>query len=145
MKCSHDHESLSDLQERLRKNSRKVTGPRHAILDILRKLGNPISIKEIHEHLGRECDLATVYRSIRMLEDAGMVKRFDFGDAVARYELLREGDDGHHHHLICTNCAVIVEIEDCFPQEVEEQIARRNGFKRIHHKLEFFGVCPKCQ
>ena len=92
-----------------------------------------------------DCDLATVYRSMHMLEEMGMVKRFDFGDGVARFELLSEGDDGHHHHLVCLRCAHIVEVADCFPPELEEKIAARNGFKAITHKLEFFGICPRCQ
>lgn len=80
-----------------------------------------------------------------MLEQERMVQRFDFGDGGARFELLGEGDDGHHHHLICTRCAVVVEIEECFPHEVEQQIATRNGFQKVTHRLEFFGVCPRCQ
>ena len=74
-----------------------------------------------------------------------MVKRFDFGDGVARFELVREGDDGHHHHLVCTRCAGIVEIEDCSLTELEARIAVRNGFKSVTHRLEFFGICPSCQ
>ena len=74
-----------------------------------------------------------------------MIKRFDFGDGVARFELLAEGDDGHHHHLICTQCAMIVEVEECFPPEFEEKIAAKNGFRTVSHKLEFFGVCGACQ
>lgn len=67
------------------------------------------------------CDLATIYRSMHLLEKMGMVKRFDFGDGAARFELVGENDDGHHHHLVCTN------------------------FKAVTHKLEFFGICPECQ
>ena len=92
-----------------------------------------------------DCDLATIYRSMHLLENMGMVKRFDFGDGIARYELVAAGDDGHHHHLICTRCADVVELEDCFPIELEKTIAARNGFKAITHKLEFFGLCPECQ
>lgn len=145
MKCEHQRESLSDLQARLRSKARKITGPRQAVLHLLRAAGHPVSAKQLHESLAAECDLATVYRSIRILEQAGMVKRYDFGDGIARYELLGEGDDGHHHHLICTECSTVVEIEECFPHEIESKIAEANGFKRIHHKLEFFGLCPKCQ
>ena len=73
-----------------------------------------MTTKEIFEALSKnECDLATVYRSMRLLEDMGMVKRFDFGDGTARFELLEEGDDGHHHHLVCTRCAEIVELDEC--------------------------------
>jgi len=138
--------SLPDLAERLRRNSRKLTGPRQVILQVLQKQGHPMSIKEIFGLLEKgDCDLATIYRSMHLLESMGMVKRFDFGDGTARFELLKEGDDGHHHHLVCTNCSEVVEIEECFTHELEQEIAVRSGFKGVTHKLEFFGICPQCQ
>ncbi|MCS1414962.1 MAG: Peroxide-responsive repressor PerR [Verrucomicrobia subdivision 3 bacterium] len=101
--------------------------------------------KEVYEALGAGCDLATIYRSMRMLEDMGMVKRFDFGDGSARFELVADGRDDHHHHLICRECSKIVEIDECFPSEFEEQIAIASGYQQVTHKLEFFGICPACQ
>jgi Fur family ferric uptake transcriptional regulator len=80
-----------------------------------------------------------------LLESLGMVKRFDLGDGVARFELLAEGDDGHHHHLVCTGCTAVIEIEQCSIRRREQQIAARHGFKAVTHKLEFFGLCPECQ
>lgn len=147
---AHLHSSpvptLPDLTARLRRHSRKVTGPRQVILEVLRREGHPMSIKEIFVSLpAGECDLATVYRSMHLLENMAMVKRFDFGDGTARFELLREGDDGHHHHLVCTQCSEVIEIEECFTRELEQKIAARSGFKGVTHKLEFFGVCPECQ
>jgi len=140
------HAALPELAERLRRRSRKVTAPRQAILEILRRRSHPMSNKEIFAALPKgDCDLATVYRSMHLLESMGMVKRFDLGDGVARFELLKEGDDGHHHHLVCTRCSEVVEIEECLMREMEEQIAVRNGFKAVTHKLEFFGICPGCQ
>jgi Fur family ferric uptake transcriptional regulator len=137
---------LPQLANRLRQRSRKVTGPRQAILETLRTRRRPMSNKEIFAALPKgDCDLATVYRSMHLLEDVGMVKRFDLGDGAARYELLEEGDDGHHHHLVCTRCDQIVEIDHCLMTEMEDQIARRNGFKAVTHRLEFFGICPDCQ
>jgi Fur family ferric uptake transcriptional regulator len=137
---------LPELTDRLRRKSRKVTGPRQAILSILRARSHPMSTKEIFSALPKgDCDLATVYRSINLLESMGMVKRFEFGDGIARFELLREGDDGHHHHLVCTRCAGIVEIDECGMHELESKIAQRNRFKAVTHKLEFFGICPECQ
>jgi Fur family ferric uptake transcriptional regulator len=134
------------LTERLRREARKVTGPRQAILELLRRQRGPLSIREIHQALpGADCDLATVYRSIHLLENMGMVKRFDLGDGSARFELLTEGDDGHHHHLVCTRCAEVFELEDCFTREWEARIAAASGFKALTHKLEFFGICPQCQ
>jgi Fur family ferric uptake transcriptional regulator len=151
MSQGHIHPSahapgVSELAARLRRKSRKVTGPRQAILGILRRHPHPLSIREIFSELGSaDCDLATVYRSMHLLEEMGMVKRFHFGRGGARFELLEEGDDGHHHHLVCVECSQVVEIEDCFPTELEQRIARRNGFKSVTHHLEFFGVCPGCQ
>ena len=139
-------EPLAHLTSRLRKRSRRVTGPRQAILEILRQHAHPLTNKEIFAAMPKgNCDLATIYRSMHLLEEMGMVKRFHFGDGAARFELVSEGDDGHHHHLVCVRCSQIVEIEDCFPHELEQEIAARNGFKAITHKLEFFGVCPRCQ
>src|SRR6185295_1211002 len=118
------HPELPDLTDRLRRKSRKITGARKQILEVLRKKSHPLSIKQIFAELPKHnCDLATVYRSLHLLENMGMVKRFEFGDGVARFELLREGDDGHHHHLVCTRCAEIVEIEECGMTEVQERIA----------------------
>src|SRR5205823_2876986 len=83
--------ALPELTERLRRRSRKVTGPRQAILQILREHSHPMSNREIFAALPRDdCDLATVYRSIHLLENMGMVKRFEFGDRIARFELIAE-------------------------------------------------------
>ncbi len=146
--CSHRHEPepLGELTGRLREHARKITGPRQAILDVLRRHPHPLTNKEIHAALPKgDCDLATIYRSMHLLEELGVVQRFDFGDGVARFELVGAHKDIHHHHLICVRCSDVVELEECFPREVEERIARRNGFKAVTHKLEFFGICPDCQ
>jgi Fur family transcriptional regulator, ferric uptake regulator len=136
----------ADFANRLRRGARKVTGPRQAILEQFGRSSHPLSVKEIFAALPPgDCDLATVYRSMHLLQKMGMVKRYDFGDGVSRFELLPEGDDGHHHHLICTSCAEVVELEDCSIAELETRIAVRNGFQKVTHKLEFFGVCPACQ
>jgi Fur family transcriptional regulator, ferric uptake regulator len=139
-------EKLVDLTERLRRESRKVTGPRQAILELLRCQSHPLAIREIFAALPAGIiDLATIYRSMHLLEQMRMVKRFDFGDGAARFELVPGGEDGHHHHLVCTRCSVVLEIEECFPERVEKNLAKRSGFQSITHRLEFFGLCPKCQ
>lgn len=106
-----------------------------------------MTVREISAALrGVRCDLVTVYRSVGMLEELKLVQRFDFGDGVARFELIGEHGHGHHHHhLVCKRCTRIVEVEDCFPEELERSIASRNGFESVTHRLEFFGVCPDCQ
>lgn len=137
---------LEDLTARLRRGARRVTGPRQAILRILQQHRGPLSNKEIFEALGDGgCDLATVYRSVHMLEGMGLVTRCDFGDGVARFEVVREGPSGHHHHLVCTSCAAIIELDGCLANSWQEKIAKESGFARVTHRLEFFGLCPRCQ
>jgi Fur family ferric uptake transcriptional regulator len=150
MKCAckghHEPEPLDALTGRLRDRDRRITGPRAAILDVLRRHAHPLTNREVHAELRRcGCDLATIYRSMHLLEELGVVQRYDFGDGAARFELVGAHKGGHHHHLICVRCSDIVELDECFPREIEERIARRNGFKSVTHKLEFFGVCPDCQ
>ena len=143
---SRKRQELSALTGRLRQQARKITGPRAAILEILRQHPHPFTNREIFAALPKgQCDLATIYRAMHLLEEMGMVKRFDFGDGTARFELVGEGDDGHHHHLVCMRCAEVVEIEECFSSAIEKRIAAANGFKNVTHKLEFFGICPECQ
>ncbi|MBU6411348.1 MAG: transcriptional repressor, partial [Verrucomicrobia bacterium] len=138
---SHRRQELSALKSRLRGHARKITSPRAAILEILRAYPHPLTNRQIFSRLPRgRCDFATVYRSMHLLEKMGMVKRFDFGDGAARFELVGEHDNGHHHHLVCTRCARIVEIEVCVLRKIEKEIAKRNGFASVTHRLEFFGV-----
>jgi Fur family ferric uptake transcriptional regulator len=142
----HGGSGWLDFADRLRRKALRLTGPRRALLEVLSRQAHPVSIKELFRALPKgDCDLATIYRSMHRLERIGIVKRYDLGDGVARFELLKEGDDGHHHHLVCTRCSGVVEIDDCAIHELEERIATLNGFKSITHKLEFFGVCPACQ
>jgi Fur family ferric uptake transcriptional regulator len=123
-----------------------VTGPRLAILRILREHRRPLSNKEILALLPPGyCDLATVYRSMHLLRGLRLVQRYDLGDGVARHELLDEGDDGHHHHLICLQCAQVVEIDCCLMAEVERELTRHSGYRALLHRLEFTGICPDCQ
>ncbi|HXR04966.1 MAG TPA: transcriptional repressor [Verrucomicrobiae bacterium] len=146
----HPHSSrrqaMSALTGRLRRQSRKITSPRQAILEILRKHPHPLMSKEIFAIMPKgQCNLATIYRTLHLLEKMEIVKRFDFGDGAARFELVGEGDDGHHHHLVCTRCAAVVEIEECFLREMESRLAAANRFIAVTHKLEFFGICSRCQ
>jgi Fur family transcriptional regulator, ferric uptake regulator len=137
---------VPDVAEKLRCRDRKLTGQRQSIVNLLVRHAHPMTIREIFAGLEPGvCDLATVYRSMHLLEGMGLVKRFDFGDGAARFELLADGAAEHHHHLICTRCTAVVEIEECFNSEIEQRIAARNGFTAVTHRLEFFGICPRCQ
>ncbi len=134
------------MRERLYRQARRWTGPRQAILKFLERARRPLSSKEIHAGLGEsECDLATVYRCLHLLEKLELVERFDLGDGVARYELRRTHGPNHHHHLVCRRCARVIELDDqCGLREFEQRLSARSGFTHLTHRLEFFGLCPAC-
>lgn len=145
--CHHEHKSgLPELTDKLRQGSVRVTGPRRAILEVMRAHSKPLLIKEIHALVGVEqCDLVTIYRSMELLQGMGMVKRVDFGKGGGRFELSEVAGQGHHHHLVCTRCEQVLQLEDCLLQGVEKKIAKASGFSGVSHRLEFFGICPSCQ
>lgn len=136
---------IHGLTSRLRADARKVTGPRQAILGAMRSHPHPMTIKEIQAEMAGQCDPATIYRSMHLLVKMGLVQRFDFGDGSARFELMDESRDAHHHHLVCVDCSKIEEIHECLVQEFENAIAASLRYQDVTHKLEFFGVCPSCQ
>ena len=145
--CCHSHGvELPELTERLRRHSHKITGPRQAILAVMRDHSHPLLIKEIHGLLGKDdCDLVTVYRSMDLLRKMGMVRRIEFGKGGSRYELIADNDTEHHHHLVCENCRRVVQLDECLLLDVERTIEAASGFRSVTHRLEFFGLCPACQ
>jgi len=145
--CGHCPEPPSRWKERIRGQAGRVTRSRQVVLDALLRLRRPSTPKQIAEAVGtKACDLATVYRSVTLFEQMGLVHRIDLGDGLARFEIADDDPTGHqHHHLLCRHCSRIVKLDDCVLGEVEDALARRYGYVHIKHRLEFFGVCPECQ
>ena len=81
--------------------------------------------------------IATVYRTVRLLEDAGVIERLDFGDGRARFEETR---DEHHHHLINVQTGEVIEFNSDELEAVKQRIARELGFELLGHRLELYGV-----
>jgi Fur family transcriptional regulator, ferric uptake regulator len=96
------------------------------------------NLQQIDERLGR----ATVYRTIETLAARGLLDRVEFADGTHCYRVC---GTSHHHHLTCTQCHRVVEVEACLPADQFASIARQNGFALEGHSLELFGRCPRCQ
>lgn len=143
MSAAHDEDQLGSAIDRLRENRLRVTEPRRAILGLMIGEHGPFSIDEIHRRLpeGR-CDVVTVYRSVAAMEEAGLVRRCEFGDGVSRYEF--DPGDHHHHHLICRRCNRVETLDLCVA-DTPERLAREKGYTHVSHVMEIFGVCPDCQ
>ena len=143
-----------DWPGRLRGCGYRVTIARQSILDILAGADKHLSAEEIYLAVHQsqpEVGLATVYRTLEILAEMGLVARMDFGDGRARYEL-KEGVKGekHHHHLVCTDCGRVVEYTDFLDEELEllrkteKTLAQKHGFKITGHDFQFRGLCSDC-
>ncbi len=128
--------------ETLKRSSLKVTRPRLALLGLLMAEHGPFTMEELHGRIDKtSCDLVTVYRCLSAFEEAGLVRRCDFGDGAIRFELSRGGH--HHHHVICRRCRTVKNLDACIAAEIEARL-ERDGFSDITHSLEFFGICAEC-
>jgi Fur family ferric uptake transcriptional regulator len=144
-KSKHQTITLDELISQLKANDLKLTPPRKLILGTLLKHHGPFSAEDLHKQFGKNtCDLVTIYRNLSHLEEIKMVRRCEFGDGVARYELAHPDDD-HHHHIICKDCRKVVVLNSCEMDLSLNHYAKKQGFKGVSHILEFFGTCPDCQ
>ncbi|WP_121256510.1 Fur family transcriptional regulator [Nocardioides ferulae] len=122
----------------------RPTRQRRAVSEALAACDDFRSAQEIHELLGRRGDpvgLATVYRTLQRLADAGEVDMLRTEDGEAVY---RRCSGSHHHHLVCRSCGATVEVEGPAVERWTRAIADRHGFADVSHTLEIFGTCPTC-
>jgi Fur family ferric uptake transcriptional regulator len=132
-------------KEYLQANSLNTTQQRETIVDEFLKCSDHVSTDDLLEQArtkNKKIGYATVYRTLKLLVEAGLAQTRDFGDGQTRYETVSE----HHDHLICSKCGLVLEFEDDDIEELQEKVAQRlGGFKIVHHRLELYGLCPKEQ
>jgi len=137
------------LKEELKKEGYKLTPQRRAIVDtIVDNEGKHLTAEEIYDEVKKVCPeigLATVYRTILLLEKIGVVSRLYLNDGCSRYELVHRDENHRHHHLICEVCNKIIEVEDDLLDNLESSIEKNYGFKILDHVVKFYGVCNDCQ
>lgn len=132
-----------DCEDELRKADLKVTPARLAVIKYLESVKNPTDVDTIIESVEKKenVDPATIYRIINTFFEKGIIKRIELGEGKYRYEIA----GNHHHHLICTNCGRIEDIEGEYLKDMENKIRSKRGFLVKSHSLEFFGLCKNCQ
>ncbi len=92
-----------------------------------------------------EIGLATVYRTLELLNELNVLDKVNFGDGVSRYDLRKEGAQHFHHHLICIHCGSVEEVEEDLLTDVEKIVTRDFDFDIIDHRLTFHGICKLCK
>ncbi len=138
---------LSDFKQLLRDNGLKFTIQREVILETLYNSDEHLTPEALHhliqeKHPDLNTGIATVYRTLSLLEDSNMVTSLSFGAQGKKYEL---GAKDHHDHLICTECGQITEFVDDEIEERQKKIADALGFKMQEHSMQIYGICKKCQ
>lgn len=132
---------MSDRIEKLclEKNMR-MTEQRRVIARVLSAAGDHPDVEELHRRahaVDPHISIATVYRTVRLFEEAGIIDRLDFRDGRSRYE---EHTDDHHDHLIDMKTGKVVEFVDPEIEALQEAIARKLGYKLVDHRLELYGM-----
>lgn len=133
----------SDLVQRLRKAGCKLTPPRLAVLQVILQEGehlNPPAILAQAQRIYPQTGRATVYRTLELLTQLGIVRPIYVGEDGPTY--IRA--EGGHHHLVCARCGKIVDFDHCSADSMERELEARYGFRITSHLLEFYGLCAEC-
>ncbi|WP_458701101.1 Fur family transcriptional regulator [Sulfurospirillum sp. 1307] len=138
---------LVRFKDILKHNSLKFTKQREAVLKTLYNHDEHFTpeslyllIKQEYPNLG--VGIATIYRTLNLLEESGIVTSLSFGSSGKKYEL---GNKPHHDHIICTNCGKITEFSDDEIEKKQLEIAFKYNFKLTGHIMQLYGVCETCQ
>jgi Fur family ferric uptake transcriptional regulator len=137
----------AEVAERLARSGGRYTRTRRRLVDILARAGMPLSLPDIVRGR-RDLAASSVYRNLAWLQEAGLIRRVASEDGFGRYEL-SEALTGHHHHLICSSCGRVEDVD--MPSGLEgrldrtlDGLARRAAFATVSHRLDLIGLCRDC-
>ena len=143
METSKEIAALHDrLQDYMNSNGLRSTAQRRAVADIFFNTDGHLSIEDLLQLVRVQeprVGYATVYRTLKLMTEAGIAYERRFGDGMSRYEVAHE--DEHHDHLICTECGLIVEFENEEIERLQESLAEVEGFILTRHVHELYGKC----
>jgi Fur family ferric uptake transcriptional regulator len=124
----------------------RSSGARSEVIDGLAELGCSVTAREIADLLrekGSGVGLASIYRTLDLLDRLGLVQRFEVGEGVARYEPAHPGGD-HHHHIVCDSCGKVEAFEDPALENALTRVERRSGYAVAGHDVVLHGACTDC-
>ena len=131
---------MSRIEQLCEQKGLKLTEQRRVIARVLSEAEDHPDVDQLYRRatsIDPRISIATVYRTVRLFEEANILSRHDFGDGRARYE---EMPSEHHDHLIDVRSGKVVEFQDAEIEQLQEAIARRLGYRLVDHRLELFGV-----
>ncbi|KKM12296.1 Fur family transcriptional regulator [Clostridiales bacterium PH28_bin88] len=122
----------------------RMTRQKKVILGILRGTKNHPTADWVYEQARKELpeiSLGTVYRNLNVLRDAGEIMELNYGSTFSRFD----GNPLNHYHFVCEGCGQVTDLELPVMDKLEQDVARITGLQVFHHRLEFYGLCPKCK
>lgn len=131
------------IERTLSRSGYRLTSPRRAVLDTIRDLGNHFTAEEVliaSPEVGR----ATIFRTMKLMRELGVICQVVLDDGTAVYQLAEEELAEHHHHVICTECGKVTEIASDGLERELEAVASQTGFNIDTHRLELYGRCSNC-
>ena len=136
---------MAEWVEKLRLAGYKITRQRRVVLEVLAAVGMHLTPTEVYERARVNCPdlgLTTVYRTLDILSELGLVRRVHLKDGCHSFA---SAGQGHCHYLICEKCGDVVEFEGGNLNSLINRVAQSTGFVVKEHWLELFGTCPTCQ
>ena len=129
-----------DLEQLCADKGLRITEQRKVIARVLSDSEDHPDVEQLHERASKidpKISIATVYRTVRLFEEAGVLDRHDFGDGRSRYE---PAPEAHHDHLIDVESGKVVEFVDPELEALQKQIAEKLGYRLVDHRMELYGV-----
>ncbi len=130
----------------LRTKNLKLTNQREEISNIFIRTQKHLTTEDLYNIIKKKdpnIGLATVFRTLKLMCEAGIAREVDFGDKRIRYE--HKYGHEHHDHLVCTKCGKFIEVMDMEIEELQDNLCRKFNFFPIRHKMQVFGICKKCK
>ena len=128
------------ILQRCERKGLRMTGQRKIIAQVLENAADHPDVEELYKRTSKidpTISIATVYRTVKLFDEAGILDKLEFGDGRARYE---DAEREHHDHLIDVNSGRVIEFMDSDIEKLQEKIAQKLGYRLMGHKLELYGV-----
>ena len=130
---------MSNIEEKCKIKEVRLTDQRRIIAEVMSNANDHPDVDELHKRankIDKKISIATVYRTVKLFEESGIVEKHDFKGGKARYE---QSPDEHHDHLIDINSGEIIEFVDKDIEILQNKVAQKLGYKLVDHKLELYG------
>ena len=133
----------NDIEKKCSKKGVRLTEQRKLVAEVMSSSEDHPNVDELHRRVNKldsKISIATVYRTVKLFEEAGIIEKHDFKGGKARYE---EVSEGHHDHLIDVNTGEIIEFVDEEIEKLQKKVAEKYGYNLVDHKLELYGIKKK--